>query len=86
MSWFGELKQTGDLEVRIPLTRPTEGIAKLRLTIGDQSQEQTIESDDNLVVYKFGKFQITKLGYHEFRLESLSEAGQHVGDIRSLCL
>ena len=76
--WFGQLKQAGSLRASV-LVKLREGQStKLRLTCGGKSKdvEVTGTGKELTMQVSFGDFKISEVGYHEFRLESLNDAGK----------
>ncbi len=87
VNWYGEFKQTGELSAKVALRLPKDAESKLRLTVAGQSHEVTVKgSNGESVAADFGKFDIDKLGYQRFALESLNANGQPFGDLDALVL
>jgi hypothetical protein len=85
--WFGEIKATGAVEAILELRLSDNAISKLRLTIAGQSRDAEVKgAGTNVVVARFGSFQIKDTGYQRFALESQNEAGGPFGDLDSLLL
>jgi len=85
--WFGELKNTGSLNVVVELRLPEGAESKLRLSVGGHSSESTVRgASSSLVRANFGRFEITKPGYQKFVLESLKPDAKLFGEIESLVL
>ena len=87
LSWFGDIKTHATIDAAVELRLPTNSTSKLRLTVAGQSHEAEVKgAGTNLVVAKFGKFEIKEPGYQRFTLESLNDAGQPFGDLSTLVL
>jgi hypothetical protein len=57
------------------------------LSVAGQSRDATVNgAGTNLVVARFGPFEIREPGYHRFALESRVEAGRPFGDLDALLL
>ena len=85
--WFGEIKTMGKLDCSVALRLPSDTTSKLRLTVANQSYEALVKgAGPDLVTVDFGSFDIDKVGYQRFALESLNPQGQPSGDIESLLL
>jgi hypothetical protein len=85
--WFGEIKILGKLDCSVALRLPSETTSKLRLTVEDQSHEALVKgAGPDLVTADFGSFDIDKVGYQRFTLESLNPQGQLSGDLDALLL
>ncbi len=87
VEWFGELKTPGKLDAAVALRLPAGATSKLRLTVAGQTLEVTATGAGNdLVLVKFGSFNIAAPGYQRFTLESLNPAGQDAGKLDALIL
>lgn len=85
--WFGKLKRVGNLSASLDVRLKRGATARLRLTIGNQSKEvRTVGKDSDTMTLSFGEFDITKEGYHQFRLTSLSDKGGPTADVEALVL
>ncbi|MEO5914571.1 MAG: DUF3472 domain-containing protein [Luteolibacter sp.] len=82
ISWFGELKQAGNLTASVALKLPKGGKSKLQLAIGDQ-KHKALAKDDGSV--SFGEFRIAKPGYVRFELTSYN-GKDDAGEIEALVL
>lgn len=70
VSWFGELKAVGKIEVALSV-RAGEG-TKLKLAVGKQSREATVRDG----TARFGEFAINEPGYVRFTLSSSKPSGE----------
>ena len=86
VSWFGAIKKAGMLDAAIVLRLPKGKESKLRLTVGDQSQETRVRGTDEAVTATFEPFSVTKAGYIRFQLTSLNPGGKAAGDLEALVL
>ncbi len=68
--WFGELKKTGGLSIRLALTLPADTSATLTLTAGDQVLTQTVKGTGAETVADVGKANVDKTGYWKFALRA----------------
>jgi hypothetical protein len=85
--WFGEFKHSGALECSLALRLPAGAESRLRLTVGDESQEALARgSGTNTVAVPFNAFNIATPGYQRFKLQSLNPPGKPPGDIEALIL
>jgi hypothetical protein len=87
VSWFGEIKNPGELNCSLTLRLSVGTETKLRLTVAGASHDVAVKSaSDGLVNVDFGAFDIAAVGYQRFALESLNGRGEDVGEIESLVL
>jgi hypothetical protein len=85
--WFGEFKNSGQLDCSLELRLPAGANTKLRLTVAGSSKEATATgTDSGATTVDFGSFAIPAGGYQRFTLESLNAPGQDAGAIQSLVL
>lgn len=85
--WFGNIKAAGRLDCALELRLPAGARSKLRLTVGSQSHDVSIDgSGDQLVTAKFGAFDIAAAGYEKIVLTSLNTANQPAGALQTLVL
>jgi len=85
--WYGELKHAGALNASVILSLPEGQKSVLQLTIGNQTKPVMVQGNGTeLVTAHFGEFNIAKAGYTSFRLASLNDAGQPIGDVDALVL
>jgi hypothetical protein len=85
--WFGEFKTSGSVTCSVSLRMPEGAISKLRLSVAGQALDATAEGGGtNLIVVRFGSFEIREAGYQRFTLESLNPAGQSFGELDALIL
>lgn len=85
--WFGAIKTPDRLDCSVVLRLPEKATSKLRLTVAGQSHETTAEgTGTGPVTAKLGAFDITRVGYQRFTLESLNAEGRSFGDIDALVL
>lgn len=84
--WFGEIKTAATIEAAVELRLPTNAISKLRLSVNGESRDTEVRgAGTNLVVAKFGAFQIKQPGYQRFTLETLNPTPPF-GDLFALVL
>ncbi len=87
VSWFGELKNSGEFDCAVELRLPANSESTLRLTVSDQSRQALAKPDGaGKATAHFGTFRIQKPGYIHFSLESLNAPGKPIGDIDALLL
>lgn len=86
LKWFGEFKQSGDLEAALEVKLPKDTTSELKLTIGGKSTPMTVTGTGEPQVVKFGGFHLAKPGYAAVELESLNPPQKDAGNIRSLQL
>jgi len=87
ISWFGQFQATGEVNAVIEMRLPEKMESQLRLTVAGQSRGVTMDgAGTNLVMVRFGSFEIREAGYQRFVLESLNATGQSAGDIETLVL
>jgi hypothetical protein len=84
--WFGEFKQTGPINCALSLRLPSGAESKLRLSLGGQSREATVQGSETNVLVTFGSFNLQSTGYQKFILESLNPQGRTFGDPQQLIL
>jgi hypothetical protein len=83
--WFGDIKQTGEINCAIKLNLSADETAKLRLTVAGKFAEASVTgSIKSPITISFGSFDITNAGYQKFTLESLDNKNIERDDIDSL--
>ena len=83
VKWFGQLKQAGELEVKLELVLADGEELALTLTVAGQAHQASVRgAGDGVVVADFKTYAIAKPGYQSFTLESARPGGQ----IRALVL
>lgn len=85
VSWFGDFKQAGKLDVSLVLKMPGDGASKLKLTIAGQTHNAQTKSG-NPVEVSFGTYEIKEPGYQRLELTSVSPAGKAVSELETLVL
>jgi hypothetical protein len=88
VSWFGEIKNPGQIEATVIVSAPRGIDSRFRLTVAGQSQEGHTGATGNgkPALIKFGTFNISKPGYTRFQLTSLNPNGRPAGDLDALIL
>ncbi len=87
VKWFGELKHTGSLQATVALRIESGKSSRLRLTVAGRSHEVEVKGKGaETLTADFGKYDVSKVGYHEITLHSLNEAGKDAGSIEALIL
>jgi hypothetical protein len=87
VTWFGEFRETGKLEVSLALQLPKGSSSTLKLTVFGRAMEKTIlGSEDDVQSVRFGEVTLREPGYQSFVLESLNSKGQFTGNIEALVL
>ena len=88
VNWYGKFANAGELHASVELRLPLESTSRLKLTIGDKSQEVSVsgEGKEKSVKADFGTFSIPGAGHHRIMLEALNDSGAPLGDIESLVL
>jgi hypothetical protein len=88
--WFGELKKTGPLGCSVVLRLPDGAKSRLRLTVGEQSREATVQgAGSSEVTARFDPFEIStgaSQKFTKFTLQSLNSPGEDSGAIEALLL
>ncbi len=85
--WFGDFKTGGKLDCALALRLPQGEKSKLRLTINGHFSEATaIGAGDNLIILKFGAFDIPAPGFQRLTLEALTAPGKPCGALDALIL
>ncbi|MCF7975509.1 MAG: DUF3472 domain-containing protein [Phycisphaerae bacterium] len=85
--WFGQIRTKGSLDCAVELTLPQGTTSRLRLTVAGQSSEVSVTGTGTQpVTAEFGSFKIEQAEYQKFTLESLDQAGQPFGDVKTLIL
>lgn len=86
LHWYGNFRKTGDITAKLRLRLKPGSASKLKLSLGDQSREVSVQGTDAPVTADFGVFQIAAAGYQNFTLTSLNPEGAPAGDILTLTL
>lgn len=87
VSWFGQIKSTGKVEVTVMVKLPEGTSSKLRLSVGATSRDAEARgAGDKPVSVSFGTFDIPRPGYLRFELRSLNAAEAANGDVLELVL
>jgi hypothetical protein len=86
--WFGRLTATGEISARLELRLPADRQSRLELEIDGASRAATIPGagPDTPVVADFGRFTVTRTGYHRFSLRNLNAPGEPAGNLNALLL
>lgn len=88
VNWYGQFKQSGDVEAKVVLRLPAGLESRLKMSVGDRSREVAIAGNgaSSPVTADFGTFAIDRVGYQRFELKSVNERGQPFGDLEALVL
>ena len=70
--WYGDFKHPGNLTASLVLKLAKDQSSRVRLTIGSQSREATVQGTGEEVTVPFGDFQVTEAGYASITLTSLN--------------
>ncbi|MEN8679669.1 MAG: DUF3472 domain-containing protein [Akkermansiaceae bacterium] len=76
IKWHGQLKNTGKLSAQVRLTLKKNEKLDLGLNLGDHSKKLTLTGTGSSMLADFGKFPVTKTGYHTFALSSPAPRGK----------
>ena len=76
IKWSGQLKNTGDLSISVRLTLKKNEPLQLHLKLGDQFKRLTVTGTGASMLADFGKFSVTRSGYHTFTLSSPAPSGK----------
>lgn len=85
VSWFGEFKQAGKLDVSLEVKSPGDGASTLKLTVGGQTHKAQTKGSDHTRI-SFGTFEIKEPGYQRIELASGAPAGKAVSELETLVL
>lgn len=85
VSWFGEFKEAGKLDVTLHMKSPGDGAAALQMTIAGQTHKAQVKHGKQVEV-SFGSFEIKEPGYQRIELKSGAPAGKAVSELESLAL
>lgn len=88
LHWYGHFPSTGDLGARLELRLPPGSESHLVLQIDGRSRETRVRGSGNdaPVVADFGRWSLSRPGYHDFALLSLNPSGSPGGDLDALLL
>ncbi|MEJ6560171.1 MAG: DUF3472 domain-containing protein [Akkermansiaceae bacterium] len=77
INWFGQFKNTGDVNPKIEILLPQGITLPLTLSVGEQTRETTVTGiSGKAIIADFGNILIEKKGYHQFSLSSKKPAGE----------
>lgn len=83
--WFGDFKNTGDVDCSVTVQLAAGAASQLRLTVNGTAHTVTVQGQgDSPTNVDFGAFKISDTGYQRFTLESLNAAGKDAGNIQTL--
>ena len=85
VSWFGEFKQSGKLDVSLVLKASGDGASQLKLTIAGQTHKAQAKGPKHTEV-SFGTFEIKEPGYQRIELASGAPTGKAVSELETLVL
>lgn len=77
-------KKTGTIEVGI--RAKFDGATKLKITLGEKTQEVAFAKETAFAKYPIGKFTVNQIGYHFVELEGITKSGSSFGDISEILL
>jgi hypothetical protein len=87
VTWFGQLQTAGTLNASVVLRLQPKTTSQLRLSVDGQSRDVTVQGHaTDATTVDFGTFQIKKIGYHSFKLQSLNSSAQDNGTVLELVL
>lgn len=88
ISWYGNIKTPGRLNIALSLRLPAGDTARLRMVVAGKplTAEAKGKEDGTAVTVDFGSVEITKPGYQRFLLEGVEKSGATFGDLDTLLL
>lgn len=86
--WFGQFKTPGVLTSSVAIRLPTNEIAWLKLTAGDEVRLANVtgRGPDLAATARFGQIRVGTNGYVRFALESVNPSGDSAGNVDALLL
>ena len=85
--WYGNLRRTGRLTVKVTVRLPQDTSMEYRMTAASQTMTAGVQGagEDNVTV-DFGEVEITEPGYHTFLLEATGNRSGDQGNVHALLL
>ncbi len=84
--WYGEIKNTGRLDLALSIHAPQPATSTLRLSVNGMTTGTVLYKNTTEASVSFGSITIAKPGYYRFALEGMKKDGATFADIDALIL